>query len=167
MGIFVPILCWFIAPIDLIEDPLSLFGIDKNTYIIWGLFMQIISFYLFFNSWTFITENKSFNKIQELTLKTLTTSSCSFLSLTGAINMSFTWIHISFAALFFLSYAALVFWTGFFSIKNNFLFARTSITISILMVLSSFLLLLFNGLAPFEIVFILLIIVWNLKISKH
>lgn len=167
IGILMPILCWMIVPIDLLKEPLSKFGIEPGTYIIWTIFIQIISLYLFLNYWIFIDSNKNLSILNKFYLKSLSLFSSISLSLTGLIDMRFTITHIGFAALFFLSYAALVFWTGFLSIKSDFKFAKYSIIISMIMITSSFSIPIIKGLAPFEILFIILIILWNLKISKE
>lgn len=159
LGILIPLTCLYLLPVNIILEPLSKFGIAKETKYLWNFFLQMISILLFINNNSLINdfeEKLLTTKILHL-LKIIISVS---LSLTGFITMDIRYFHLSFAAIFFLSYTAFMFWYGFLHIKYNLRRSIFSMLISILVIISSFSTL-FIGYGPFEIFFISSIILFH------
>ena len=167
IGIIIPIICFYLLPnINILLDPLSTFGVAKETWLLWLIFIQIISVLLYFSNLSSINKIKDDIKSIEFTiLKFINIISSVSLSLTGFIPMNVRYIHLGFAAIFFLSYTAFIFWWGVLNIKYNLKIAIISIITSIIIILTSFTTIIF-GYGLFELTFILLICYWNLKIHK-
>ena len=164
IGIIIPFICFCLLPVNIILEPLSKFGISEQTKYLWNFFLQLISILLFVNNTNLISdleERYLTTKLLDL-LKYVISGS---LSLTGFITMDIRELHLSFAAIFFLSYTAFIFWYGFLHIKYELKNAIFSMVTSILIIISSFSTL-FMGYGPFEIFFIFSIIFFNIKMNK-
>tara|TARA_Y100000589_G_scaffold76423_1_gene70164 strand:+ start:2152 stop:2652 length:501 start_codon:yes stop_codon:yes gene_type:complete len=143
-----------------IEKPLSYFGVAEITAWYWNLSLIIISFAIYLNA------KKSlpiyFHKLKTLRiLRILLTVSFVSLFLTAVVPMNRDVIHRISATGFFLTYNFFVF---FFGISRSLKYLRKgllSIFIGALMLLSSLLLIPFPSYGVFEIVYVLLIILWN------
>ena len=155
VGIFIPIVCFLLLPkMNILFEPLSTFGISDETYLLWFVFIQIISINLFL---------LNYDRSKCLPLKTLNALSTVSLSMLGIINMNIRYLHNTLAIIFFLSYTAYIFWYGYSIISHNIRHSIISIIISIFIILSSIVSILgFNlGYGIFEVIFILSIIFWN------
>lgn len=168
IGILVPIFCFYMFPnINILFDPLSKFGIQKETKSIWLCFMQIISVLLYFINIDHINKIKeNINNIQSLILNSLNIISSLSLSLTGFVTMDIRLFHLGFATIFFLSYTSFIFWWGFLNIKYNLKIAALSIISSLFIIFSSFITTLGYGYGIFEVIFITSIIFWNICIRS-
>lgn len=167
IGIMIPIICFYLLPnVNILLDPLSKFGVAKETWLLWLLFIQITSILLYFSNLNIIKKIKDdITIIQFRTLEIINIISSVSLSFTGFIPMDIKYIHLGFAAIFFLSYTGFIFWWGVFNIKYNMKIAIISIITSMLIIISSFSTLQF-GYGIFELSFIILICYWNLKVHK-
>ena len=155
LGIVIPLTCFFLLPkMDILFEPLSIFGISKETSSIWFIFIQFISITLF---------ALNYGRSNLKTLAVLNTTSSLSLSLVGIIDMNTRFLHNSFALIFFLSYTGYIFWYGYNLIHTNTKSAIMSISISIFIILSSFISIvgLELGYGIFELIFISSIIFWN------
>tara|TARA_B100001741_G_scaffold110795_1_gene91072 strand:+ start:66 stop:605 length:540 start_codon:yes stop_codon:yes gene_type:complete len=161
LGVISPLICWYMIPdFNPIEKPLSYFGVAEITAWYWNLSLIIISFAIYLNA------KKSlhiyFNKLKNLRiLRILLTVSFVSLFLTAVVPMNRVLLHRISASGFFLTYNFFVF---FFGISRSLKYLRKglfSIFIGSLMLLSSLLLIPFPSYGVFEIVYILLIVVWN------
>jgi len=168
IGIIIPIICFYLLPdLNILLDPLSKFGIAKETWLIWDLFIQIIATLLYLSGVNSINKIKeNITSLQYKILNIVNIISSVSLSLTGFIPMNIKYIHLGFATIFFLSYTGFIFWWGVLNIKYNLKTAIISIITAILIFLSSLSTIKF-GYGMFELTFIGLIIYWNLKISKN
>jgi len=168
VGIAVPIFCFYIIPdINILFDPLSKFGIEKETKLIWMWFIQIIALLLYINNTNHIDKIKHYlNNIQSLVLKSLNIISSLFLSLTGFITMDIRLFHLGFATIFFLTYTGFIFWWGFVNIKYNLKNTIISISSALFIILSSFITTFGYGYGIFELFFISSIIFWNISIRN-
>jgi hypothetical protein len=169
IGILIPIFCYYLLPnINILYEPLSKFGIAKETRFIWMGFMQILAVLLYLNNLNNIEKiHKNINTF-ELTILTVINIVASIsLSLTGLIDMSIKYVHLGFAGIFFLAYTGFIFWWGFLNIKHNLRDAILSISISLLILLSFFIIVEYMtfGYGVSEVIFIILITYWNHKIS--
>ncbi len=169
IGILIPIFCFYLLPnINILSEPLSKFGIAEETRFIWMFFLQILSLLLYLSNLNSIEKiQKNINTFELTILTTINIISSVSLSLTGLIDMSIKYIHLGFAGVFFLAYTGFIFWWGFLNIKHNLKDAILSISISILILLSFFIIVKYMsfGYGISEVIFIILITYWNHKIS--
>lgn len=169
IGILIPIFCFYLLPnINILVDPLSKFGIAKETRFIWMFFLQILSLLLYLSNLNSIEKiQKNINTFELTVLTTINIISSVSLSLTGLIDMSIKYVHLGFAGVFFLAYTGFIFWWGFLNIKTNLKHAILSIVIALLILLSSFITIGYMafGYGLSEVIFIILIIYWNMKVS--
>jgi hypothetical protein len=169
IGILIPIFCFYLLPnINILSEPLSKFGIAEETRFIWMFFLQILSLLLYLSNLNSIEKiQKNINTFELTILTTINIISSVSLSLTGLIDMSIKYVHLGFAGVFFLAYTGFIFWWGFLNIKHNLKDAILSISISILILLSFFIIVKYMsfGYGISEVIFIILITYWNHKIS--
>ena len=162
LGVFSPIYCWYLRPgFNPMEKPLSDFGIQEPTWLLWNSTLTLLSFGIFLNVYTAIGcyfKKKRFR----YTLNILLLVSSVSLFFTATIPMNYEMFHKIPAILFFFSYNLFVFLFGFFrsltSIRAGFL----SVIIGLLMLFSLLLLLPFKSYGVFEIVYFALILLWNI-----
>ena len=170
IGVIIPIICFYLLPsLNILLEPLSKFGIASETKYIWNGFLISLSLMLYLTNDNLIDniEDKITN-IQYKLLTAVNIISSLGLSLTGLIDMKSKLLHLGFATIFFLAYTAFIFWWGFLNIKYDLKKAILSIATSILIILSSIVTIkgLHFGYGMFELVFITLIIIWNIKVKK-
>lgn len=166
IGIFIPIICFFLLPQwDISIEPLSKFGISNETKYLWLVFNQVIALLLFINNLNAIDHMRNeINLFKLKILKHINIISIFSLSLSGFINMNYVYTHLIFACMFFFFYTAFIFWWGVFNIKYHLKKAVFSIIISLLILSSTYTLHMGYGYGVFEVIFILSIIIWNIKI---
>ena len=169
IGIIIPIMCFYMLPnINILTDPLSKFGIAQETRLIWMAFLQVLAILLYLSNLNRIDKiKKNINKFEITILTIINILSSVSLSLTGLIDMSIKYAHLGFAGIFFLAYTGFIFWWGFLNIKTNLKEATLSIAIALLILISSIITINFTsfGYGISEIIFIILIIYWNSKVS--
>lgn len=159
LGIIIPIICYFmISDANILNDPLSRFGIEPQTKAIWILFNQLMALSLLS---TGIESNKIIkNTLHKRILSYLLYPSLICFSLSGFITMDIKYIHLSLAAAFFLLYLGYIFWYGIFSkIKRITALSSIIVLVCVLSLLISISLKISYGV--FEVVFILSVIIWN------
>lgn len=159
IGVLIPILCYISIPdINILNDPLSRFGIEPTTKFVWILFNQLMVLALFSIGRDAIKLIK--NNFHKLILNWLLYPSLIGFSLSGFITMDIKFIHLTLAGIFFLLYVGFIFWYGVF-IKNKFITLTSIILVSLCVigVIPSFLLEISYG--TFEVIFISAIITWN------
>jgi hypothetical protein len=164
IGISIPIICFLlIDEINLLLEPLSKFGVNNRTKYLWNFFIFIISIIIFKKNKYLLIES-NINDNFKIILNYFNISILISLILTGLIHMEYKLLHLSFATFFFLSYTGFIFWWGVSNIKLNFKESIFSFFISISIILSTFTFIFTEwGYGPFEIIFILLISIWNIK----
>jgi hypothetical protein len=159
IGLLTPIFCYCIVPgISIINDPLSRFGIEENTKVVWlGFIITMALSLLFFG--------KAANmKIANLSHRTqlnliLYTAIVSFI-LSGIIDMSIRMTHLVFACVFFLFYVIYIIIFGIYSEQYRILrYAILLGLVNVLFLIPTFTLGISFGI--FEIVFICSVIFWN------
>ncbi len=162
LGILTPIYCWYLRPgFNPMEKPLSDFGIQEPTWLLWNSTLVFLAIGIFLNAYTslrFYFKKRRFR----YPLKMLLIISSFSLFFTATIPMDYELFHRIPAFLFFFTYNLFVFLFGLF---RSFKLVRTgalSIFIGIAMTFSLLLLLPFKSYGVFEIVYFALILIWNI-----
>jgi len=158
IGFMIPLFCYNINPIDILRDPLSRFGIDDSTQLIWISFNTIMALALL------IFGISSNNRIQNLATRrvldyVLYTALSAFV-LSGFITMDVRIIHIILAGLFFMLYVVYILIFGIsYREFGLFKYAVALGIINIMFILTTISLNI--SYCIFEIGFICSIIFWN------
>jgi hypothetical protein len=170
IGITIPIFCFYLLPdINILLEPLSKFGVVKETKFLWNSFLVILSLLLYLTNDNLREDIETkITKFQIKMLNMLNSISSIALAFTGLVDMHSRVVHLSFATIFFFAYTGYIFWWGFLNIKYDLKKALISMIISILIILSSIISIKFMsfGYGVFELIFITLIITWNIKVKK-
>lgn len=162
LGFFSPIYCWYLRPgFNPFEQPLSDFGIQEPTWLLWNSSLVFLAFGIFLNAYTALRYYFKQRRFR-YPLKTLLLISSISLFFTGTIPMDYELFHKIPAFLFFFTYNLFVFLFGLFrslsSLRSGFL----SIFIGLAMLFSLLLILPFKSIGVFEIVYFCLILIWNI-----
>ena len=164
IGIISPIVCYFLLPeFNIKQHPLSYFGIVERTNLLWQVSLILISIGLYVNGNRRIDELIK-RKKYHLPIKILLFIACSCLFLTAIFTLKYNYWHHVFAISFFLVYNFFVF---IFGLARSLTYVRRglfSVTIGCLMLLSSLLLLPFPSYGITEVIFISLVIIWNVTL---
>ena len=167
IGIITPIICYYLLPsLNILLEPLSKFGVASETKYIWNFFLVTLSIMLHLTNNDLIDDIKeNIVNYQYKLLTVVNLISSVSLALTGLIDMETKLLHLGFATIFFLSYTGFIFWWGFLNIKYDLRKAIASMIISILIILSAITSIKYLdfGYGVFEVIFITLIIIWNIK----
>lgn len=162
LGILVPFYCWYLLPgFNPMEKPLSDFGIQEPTWLLWNSTLVFLSIGIFLNAYTslrFYFKKRRYR----YPLKTLLLSSSLSLFFTGTIPMDYDVYHKIPAFLFFFTYNLFVFLFGLFRSLKYLRRGVFSIFVGLSMLASLLLLLPFPSYGVFEIVYFSLILVWNI-----
>ena len=162
LGILAPIYCWYLRPgFNPMEKPLSDFGIQEPTWLLWNSTLVLLAIGIFLNAYTAL--RLYFKKRRfRYPLKVLLIVSSFSLFFTATIPMDYELLHRIPAFLFFFSYNLFVFLFGLF---RSFRYLRggfVSIFIGSAMTFSLLLLLPFKSYGVFEIAYFALILIWNI-----
>lgn len=159
LGILIPIVCFLMIPdISIINDPLSRFGIEDNTRIIWIIFNILMAFALFSIGYESNKEIEDATKRKMLNY--LISFSSMFFALSGVITMDIKIPHLTLAGLFFLSYTAYIFWYGMFcKYKRLTLYSMILTCVTLVPAIPTFAMDISYG--TFEVVFISVVVTWN------
>lgn len=162
IGIFSPIFCWYLRPgFNPMDKPLSDFGIQEPTWLLWNSTLVFLSLGIFLNAYTalrYYFKKKRFR----YPLKVLLIISSFSLFFTGTIPMDYEIFHTIPAFLFFFTYNLFVFLFGLFRSFSTLRSGFLSIFIGLTMLFSLLLLLPFRSYGVFEIVYLTLILIWNI-----
>ena len=162
IGILVPLYCWYLRPgFNPMEKPLSDFGIQEPTWLLWNSSLVLLATGIFLNAYTAIRyyfKQKRFR----YSLKVLLLISSFSLFFTATIPMHYELYHRIPAFLFFFSYNLFVFLFGFFRSLKYLRTGVFSMFIGLSMLFSLLLLLPFKSYGVFEIVYFTLILIWNI-----
>ena len=160
MGIFAPAYCWYLRPgFNPMEKPLSDFGIQEPTWLLWNSTLVFLAVGIFLNAYT--TLRFYFKKRRyRYPLKVLLIVSSISLFFTATIPMDYELFHKIPAFLFFFTYNLFVFSFGLFRSFKHIRAGVLSIFIGLTMTFS--LLLPFKSYGVFEIVYFALILLWNI-----
>ena len=163
LGILVPIYCWYLLPeFNPMEKPLSDFGIQEPTWLLWNLSLVFLATGIFLNAYTalrYYFKQKRFL----YPLKVLLLISSISLFFTATIPMDYELYHRIPAFLFFFSYNLFVFLFGFFRSLKYLRTGVFSMSIGLLMLCTLLLLLPFKSYGVFEIFYFTLILIWNIQ----
>ena len=162
LGVFAPLFWLYLRPgFNPTEKPLSDFGIQEPTWLLWNTSLVLLSIGIFLNAYTALRYYFKQRRLR-YPLKVLLLISSISLFFTGTIPMDYELYHKIPAFLFFFSYNLFVFLFGLFrslsSLRSGFL----SIFIGIGMLFSLLLLMPFKSIGVFEIVYLCLILIWNI-----
>lgn len=162
LGIFSPIYCWYLRPgFNPMEKPLSDFGIQEPTWFLWNSSLVLLSIGIFLNAYTALRYYFKEKKYR-YPLKLLLIVSSLSLFFTATIPMDYELWHKIPAFLFFFSYNLFVFLFGLFRSLRSLKSGAISIFIGLSMLFSLLLLLPFKSYGVFEIVYLVLILKWNI-----
>ena len=162
LGILTPIYCWYLRPgFNPMEKPLSDFGIQEPTWLLWNSTLVFLAIGIFLNAYTAL---RFYFKKRRLRypLKVLLIVSSFSLFFTATIPMDYELFHRIPAFLFFFTYNLFVFLFGLFRSFRNLRGGFVSIFIGSAMTFSLLLLLPFKSYGVFEIAYFALILIWNI-----
>ena len=162
LGILAPIYCWYLRPgFNPFEKPLSDFGIQEPTWLLWNSTLVFLAIGIFLNA--YIALRYYFKQRVILnSLKVLLIISSLSLFFTATIPMNYEIFHKIPAFLFFFSYNLFVFLFGLFRSLKYLRIGIFSMSVGLLMLCSLLLLLPFKSYGVFEIVYFSLILIWNI-----
>ena len=162
LGILSPIYCWYLRPgFNPMEKPLSDFGIQEPTWLLWNSTLVFLSIGIFLNAYTALRYYFKKRRFR-YPLKVLLIVSSFSLFFTATIPMDYELFHKIPAFLFFFSYNLFVFLFGLFRSFKHVRVGVVSIFIGLAMTFSLLLLLPFKSYGVFEIVYFTLILIWNI-----
>lgn len=163
MAIIVPSACWFFFPDwNVFDGALSNFGLGTTGYF-WNGYLLATAIGLYLNGITQINKRYE-NKFKRQILFSVLSISCYSLVLTALITMDISIPHHIVAASFFFGYMFFIFLFGAFQMRARLRKGMFSVISSGLLIVSSSLVFVFNGLAIFEICFMAIITSWNLTV---
>ena len=99
IGISIPIFCFYLVPdINILLEPLSKFGITKQTRFLWNGFLVVLSILLYLTNNNLREDIESnVTKFQFKILNVINSVSSTALALTGLVDMDSRIMHLSFA----------------------------------------------------------------------
>lgn len=145
-------------------DALSDFGTHPGTAGIWPIYLTILAIGIWLHGTQKIEE--SYDGIRAHVLYYIINIASSTLILTAFITEVFTYMHGIVAGLFFVSYMAFIFMYGFWQLKTNLKEGATSVVAGLLLLLTSLLIIPFQGFAIFELAYMVIIVAWNYIIHR-
>ena len=161
LGCLAPLYCWYLNQgFNPMEKPLSDFGIQEPTWLLWNSSLVLLAIGIFLNAFTalrYYFKKKRFR----YPLKVLLLISSFSLFFTATIPMDYEIFHRVPAFLFFFTYNLFVFLFGFFRSLKYLRTGTFSMFIGLLMLFSLLLLIPFKSYGVFEIVYFSLILTWN------
>jgi len=162
LGFFSPLYCWYLRPgFNPMQRPLSDFGIQEPTWLLWNSTLVFLALGVFLNAYTALRYYFKKRRFR-YPLKVLLIISSLSLFFTATIPMDYEIFHKIPAFLFFFTYNLFVFLFGLFRsfsvLRSGFL----SVFIGLAMLFSLLLLLPFKSYGVFEIVYLALILIWNI-----
>ena len=161
IGIFSPIYCWYLRPgFNPMEKPLSDFGIQEPTWLLWNSTLVFLALGIYLNAYTALRYYFKKRRFR-YPLKVLLIISSLSLFFTGTIPMDYDIFHKIPAFLFFFTYNLFVFLFGLFRSLRSLRSGIVSIVTGLAMLFSLLLLLPFKSYGVFEIVYFVLILIWN------
>jgi hypothetical membrane protein len=143
------------------ERPLSDFGIQEPTWLLWNSTLVFLATGIFLNAYTALRYYFKQRRFR-YPLKVLLIVSSFALFFTATIPMDYEVFHKIPAFLFFFSYNLFVFLFGLFRSLKYLRKGMFSVFISLSMLFSLLLLLPFKSYGVFEIVYFTLILIWNI-----
>ena len=162
LGMIAPIYCWYLRPgFNPMERPLSDFGIQEPTWLLWNSTLVFLATGIFLNAYTALRYYFKQRRFR-YPLKMLLIISSFSLFFTATIPMDHELFHKIPAFLFFFSYNLFIFLFGFFRSFKYLRKGMFSVIISLSMLFSLLLLLPFKSFGVFEIVYFALILIWNI-----
>jgi len=162
LGILAPMYCWYLNPgFNPMEKPLSDFGIQEPTWLLWNSALVFLAIGLFLNAYTSLRYYFKKRRFR-YPLKVLLLVSSFSLFFTATIPMSYEFFHKIPAFLFFFSYNLFVFLFGLFRSLKYLRTGVFSMLVGLSMLCSLLLLLPFKSYGVFEIVYFALILIWNI-----
>jgi len=162
LGILTPIYCWYLRPgFNPFEKPLSDFGIQEPTWLLWNSTLVFLAIGIFLNAYTALRYYFKQRVILN-SLKVLLIISSLSLFFTATIPMNYEIFHKIPAFIFFFSYNLFIFLFGFFRSLKYLRTGFFSMFIGLLMLCSLLLLLPFKSYGVFEIFYFALILIWNI-----
>lgn len=164
LGIFSPLYCMYRFPLNPFLNPLSEFGIQESTWIMWDFTLIVLAIAIFLNSKHAINHRFK-RKFTSFFLKLLVVISSISLILVAVISINVNEpLHYWLAFIYFAVYNFYVFIFGLIRMYKDVRKGFFSVLMGSLMLLSTLLLIPFEGLGIFEITYASLVMLWNLVI---
>jgi len=162
VGILAPIYCWYLRPgFNPMDKPLSDFGIQEPTWLLWNSSLVILAIGIFLNAYTALRYYFKKRRFR-YPLKALLIIASFSLFFTATIPMDYEMFHKIPAFLFFFSYNLFIFLFGLFRSLKYIRKGMFSAFTGLAMLFSLLLLLPFKSYGVFEIVYFTLILIWNI-----
>ena len=162
VGILAPIYCWYLRPgFNPMDKPLSDFGIQEPTWLLWNSSLVILAIGIFLNAYTALRYYFKQRRFR-YPLKVLLIIASFSLFFTATIPMDYEVFHKIPAFIFFFSYNLFIFLFGLFRSLKYIRKGIFSAFIGLAMLFSLLLLLPFKSYGVFEIVYFTLILIWNI-----
>lgn len=159
-------ICWITTNFQLTQIQLSIWGQSGIIGFLWNSIVFLLGLSVFFNSIFWI---RGINKLKFRWLSYFLFSLVSLsLLLTGVFNLNWGFLHILFAWIYFFMYPLTIFTHTHLNRKViSYKMWRFGITISVLMMVMPLLTINLVGLAVSEIIHIIFVIIWNIKILNY
>lgn len=159
-------ICWFTTNFQLTQIQLSIWGQSGKIGFLWNSIVSLLGLSIFFNSIIWL---KSIKKLKFRWFSYFSFSLVSIsLFLTGVFNLNWGFLHILFAWIYFFMYPLTIFIHTHLNRKNiSYKMWRFGITTSVLMMVMPLITINFVGLAVSEIIHIIFVIIWNIKILNY
>jgi hypothetical membrane protein len=159
------VFCWYVTGFEITKIELSKWGESGKIGMIWNSILVLLASSIFLNNFLYI---KHSNRIKYKNISYVIFGFVSlFLLLVGLFNVNYPIIHNTFAWLYFFTYPLIIF--IFTHINRKSLKYREwigNLLISVGMIVFPLIsILVFSGAAISEIIHILFVIFWNLKIA--
>ena len=165
LGIFSPLFFLHKFPdFNPLVEPISTFGVKESTFLFWKFVIIVLSIAIVLNALKAINFHFKLRRVR-LFLKSILGFSSISLMLVAFISMNFneTLHHLS-AFLFFMTYNFFVFIFGFIRMYRDLRKGFLSVIIGSMMLLSTILLIPYESYGVFEIVYVSLVLIWNIII---
>jgi hypothetical membrane protein len=145
-------------------NALSDFGTHPASAGIWSVYLIIIAIGIWLHGMQKIEE--SYDGVRAHILYYIINIATTSLILTAFITETFRSLHAFVAGTFFISYMVFIFMYGFWQLKTNLKEGAPSIVAGLLLLLTTLLIIPFQGLAIFEIAYVVIIVAWNHLIQR-
>jgi hypothetical membrane protein len=144
-------------------DALSDFGTHPGTAGIWSVYLITLAIGIWLHGMQKIEE--AYDGLRAHVLYYILNVSATSLMLTAFITEIFRGLHGFVAGTFFISYMVFIFMYGFWQLKTKLKEGAPSVVAGLLLLFTSLLTIPFQGLAIFEISYVVIIVAWNYLIS--
>ena len=160
LALIIPLISSFmVSDWSIYTDALSDFGTHPGTAGIWSVYLIVLAIGIWLHGTQKIEE--TYTGVRSHILYYIINIATTSLVLTAFITEVFRGLHGLVAALFFISYMVFIFMYGFWKLETKLKEGAVSVVAGLLLLLTSILMIPFQGLAIFEISYMIIIVAWN------